>query len=530
MKPEELKALKEKVKESLDVDRHTLVMKFPFIGGISLKMNLIPVRDEYCPTACTDGKNIYFDCAFYSDLSPKQRVFVLAHEIWHCVMLHLARRQTRDPMLFNIATDMEVNQLLKINSKDGILEPPKEVLMPPPGMEKKSAEDLYDWLLKQMKKMQKKGGAGQQGQQGNQSGKNSSSQSQSGKSQSGRGGKSGSSFDPNRSYADQAGDGDDGEDGNGGSGLSKQLKDALSGKSGQSSGKLEGQFDKHKYKDDPTLDDKKDSDGDGEGEDGDGEGDSASNGKSSSSKAGNGQHRKDKYGEVGRDDDFQPKVADDFAEEMRETVIAQAQQCQRQQGTLPAGIEDLLKKLDKPEFDWKEILARFVTTCYNGSRRWLPPNRRHVYNETYFQSRRTERLKVAVAIDTSGSCVGDLPKFFGELKGLLDSFGGYDLDLMCCDARVDSYEHYDENNPLELDKEVKWTGGGGTSFKPPFKFIEDHGLMPDCMLYLTDGYGDAPENPPDFPFLWVLTSDGSEDFCEWGQKLRFKERSSSYED
>ena len=153
MKPEEIKEFKKKVKQSLDVDRHTLVMKFPFIGGISLKMNLIPIRDSMCPTACTDGKNVYFDCAFYTELGPKERVFVLAHEIWHCVMLHLARRQTRDPKLFNIATDMEVNHILAINSKDGILTPPKDVLFFFFFLEGKSAGEIYDWLLKVANKM-----------------------------------------------------------------------------------------------------------------------------------------------------------------------------------------------------------------------------------------------------------------------------------------------------------------------------------------------------------------------------------------
>ena len=41
-------------------------------------------------------------------------------------------------------------------------------------------------------------------------------------------------------------------------------------------------------------------------------------------------------------------------------------------------------------------------------------------------------------------------------------------------------------------------------------------------IYLTDGYGDAPEQKPDYPVLWVLTSDGSTDFCKWGTKIRFK--------
>lgn len=506
MKPEEIKELKKKVKQSLDVDRHTLVMKFPFIGGISLKMNLIPVRDSMCPTACTDGKNVYFDCAFYTELGPKERVFVLAHEIWHCVMLHLARRQTRDLKLFNIATDMEVNYLLKINSKDGILTPPNDVLFPPHCLEGKSAEEIYDWLLKQANKMKN---------QSSGFGESSFSDNRS----------SSSSISSSKSKTNKSKSSDDGSSGE----IEQKLKDALSGKSGKDNGKLSGQFDKHKYQGD--------GDDTGHGSSGNGEGEDSRSGQGESKQGNSGYPtRKDKYGEVGRDDDFQPKVSDDFAEEMRETVIAQAQQCQRTAGGMPLGLESLLEKLDKPEIPWQEVLAQFVTSCYNGKRRWLPPSRRHVYSEMYFQSRRDEKLKVAVAVDTSGSCIGDLPKFFGELNGLLKSFGQYELIVIQNDYKISSVDRYDDTNPFPDDpKKIKWVGGGGTSFSQPFIWIRENKPDIDCMCFFTDGFecfteeAETMKTPPPYPVLWILTADGNEDCCEWGRKLKFKNVSSGYD-
>ena len=229
-------------------------------------------------------------------------------------------------------------------------------------------------------------------------------------------------------------------------------------------------------------------------------------------------------------------MSDDFAEEMRETVIAQAQQCQRTAGGMPLGLESLLEKLDKPEIPWQEVLAQFVSSCYNGKRRWLPPSRRHVYNEMYFQSRRDEKLKVAVAVDTSGSCIGDLPKFFGELNGLLKSFGQYELIVIQNDYKISSVDRYDDTNPFPDDrKKIKWVGGGGTSFSQPFIWIRENKPDIDCMCFFTDGFecfteeAETMKTPPPYPVLWILTADGNEDCCEWGRKLKFKNVSSGYD-
>ena len=445
--PEKLKELKKTILESLSIDRHMLICCFPFTGAISMRLDLIPVRDKRIRTACTDGKSIYFDCDFYSKLNEHERQFVLAHEIWHCVMLHFSRRQNRDFELFNIATDMEVNYLLATEASNNRarITAPDSVLFPPKNLEGKSAEVIYDYLIKEQQKN------------------------------------------------------------NGNIPKSCFGKNPFSNSSKNKVDNINDQFDKHTY-----IDDDNDSDVE--------------------------QKITDQWGEVGYDSDFTPSVSKDIADKIRETVTSVAQQYQRTTGGLPGTISDIINKIMKPEINWKEELCNFVTTVYGDGRSWLPPNRRHVYNDLYFQSRRTTTLKIAVAVDTSGSCVNDLPKFFGELNGLLNSFGNYQLTLIQNDYAISSVDYYDNDNPF-IPEQIKWKGGGGTSFKPPFEWIKENNPDIDCFVYFTDSYEgfyddehcinqNYPE--PSYPVLWVLTKDGNKDFCPWGKKIQFKESSYNY--
>lgn len=96
-----------------ETDRAALLFQRPFVATLALRMPLIPVVDHRVPTACTDGASIWFNPYFLDTLTPPERVFVLAHEIWHCVMLHPLRRGDRVPDRWNLAVDQEVNALLR---------------------------------------------------------------------------------------------------------------------------------------------------------------------------------------------------------------------------------------------------------------------------------------------------------------------------------------------------------------------------------------------------------------------------------
>jgi predicted metal-dependent peptidase len=53
-------------------------------------MQLTPA--EWCPTAATDGRNLYFDPEFVLKLDAKEVEFLLAHEVLHMIYDHIGRR------------------------------------------------------------------------------------------------------------------------------------------------------------------------------------------------------------------------------------------------------------------------------------------------------------------------------------------------------------------------------------------------------------------------------------------------------
>ena len=131
------------IAELLAQDRQKLLMKLPFTGSLVMRLDLVPVSDDRLDTAATDGDRVFVDVSFYSKLTATERLFVLAHEVWHCALLHFLRRQDRDRTLFNVAADLEIHFLLT----DEGLEAPF-VLPHDPRWKGLSAEEIYERLLK----------------------------------------------------------------------------------------------------------------------------------------------------------------------------------------------------------------------------------------------------------------------------------------------------------------------------------------------------------------------------------------------
>ena len=443
-----LAARKAKTLELLAQDRQKLLTRMPFVGGLLMRLDLVPVSDYRLDTAATDGDRIFVDIDFYARLNADERLFVLAHEAWHCALIHFARRQGRDPKLFNVAADLEIHFVL---TDEGLKAP--FVLPHDPSWKGLSAEEIYERLVKGAKS-----------------------------AASGRGSRS-------------CGEGRESEHIKGSSSFDKHLESA--GEAGRAN---EGR-----------------ADGANEG--------AADGSNEVAGEAGN-ERRADGANEgagcgKGIDPDYAPEVKEGAAERCRGRVVSAVQIYERMKGDLPAGIVGRVAAVLKPELNWRELLSQFVTSCYGGSRRWLPPARRHVWKGLYLQSQRSERLRAIVAIDTSGSTQGDLTKFFTELTSLLGTFGSYELTVIQCDAEVGKVETFDDSNPLAPDHEWETTGGGGTDFRPVLDYVENHPeLDPNLLVFFTDGYGNCPDRPPHYPVMWLLTRDGKEQ--PWGWNVKFR--------
>ena len=67
-----------------------------------------------------------------------------------------------------------------------------------------------------------------------------------------------------------------------------------------------------------------------------------------------------------------------------------------------------------------------------------------------------------------------------------------------------------------------WTrdgkGGGGTDFHPVFDLIAEGDEPPEVLLFLTDGFGPAPKNRPNYPVIWGVIEDGRQP-ANWGQMM-----------
>ena len=391
---------KAELRTAWGTDRAALIFARPFIATIGLRMRMVAVVDHRVRTACTDGQTIWFNPHFLKRLSPADRVFVLAHEIWHCVMLHPLRRQNREPRRWNLAIDQEVNALLK---RDGFEVPGGAIYVKQ--LDGLSAEEVYQRLP--------------------------AAQSV--------------EWTP----------------------LDAHLEPGAAG---------------HRIID--------------EGEDG-GIGDEAVRVE---------------------DPDFAPRAHGREAWEAWPGRVAVTRAQLKARGLLSRTEDAALARSGDGSLDWRRILQNFVSRSLGGERVWNPPARRHVHRGLYLPSLRERHINTCVAIDTSGSTHPMLPTFLAELHGLLTGFGRWTVRILWADSAVQREELWTSDEPVDLDS-VRVPLGGGTDFRPVFEHLAGC-EAPDVLIYITDGEGRAPDQPPAWPVLWVLP-EGASPPAEWGEVATF---------
>jgi len=108
---EALEAMRVEVYDRIIVARVGLLLRHPFFGNMATRLRIL-AADDWLPTAAVDGRNLYYNTQFFNAMDNKEIEFVVAHEILHMVFDHLGRREDRHPMLYNIAADYKVNNLL----------------------------------------------------------------------------------------------------------------------------------------------------------------------------------------------------------------------------------------------------------------------------------------------------------------------------------------------------------------------------------------------------------------------------------
>lgn len=70
------------------------------------------VWSDHVQTAATNGLTLWWNPEFFMSLDPKVRETVLVHELWHPAFLHMLRRGSRNPKIWNYAADIVINNQL----------------------------------------------------------------------------------------------------------------------------------------------------------------------------------------------------------------------------------------------------------------------------------------------------------------------------------------------------------------------------------------------------------------------------------
>ncbi len=103
--------LNDPVYKEIVAARVKLLFEKPFFGQLASRM--ITKEVTWCKTAATDGRHFYYNREFIKGLSKAELLFLVGHEVLHCVYDHLGRRGGRDPKIWNMANDYIVNWTLK---------------------------------------------------------------------------------------------------------------------------------------------------------------------------------------------------------------------------------------------------------------------------------------------------------------------------------------------------------------------------------------------------------------------------------
>lgn len=198
-------------------------------------------------------------------------------------------------------------------------------------------------------------------------------------------------------------------------------------------------------------------------------------------------------------------------------ATVQAANAAKARGNLPGALKRFVGEITTSKTDWRSRLRQFAVEETKNDYSFQRLNRRYMSQGIFLPGLHSEAMGTMVIItDDSGSIGNDVLKVFaGEIDSIRDAVRPQRTIVMSCDARINHIDDLGEYDPLE----VKCYGGGGTDFRPPFAYLEEHGITPACLVYLTDLYGPTPDEAPPYPVMWCCTTD---QVAPWGETLKIE--------
>ena len=214
--------------------------------------------------------------------------------------------------------------------------------------------------------------------------------------------------------------------------------------------------------------------------------------------AGEGDGDGDKDGKGGR-----PRISKEELErirnEVKEAMIQSAAAAGA--GKTPAGIQRLIKDMTEPKINWRELVRQEIQSIVRNDYSFQRPNRKSWHSGAILPGmKEATTIDIAVGMDMSGSIGDDDAKIFlGEIKGILDQYEDFKVNIWCFDTEIYNHKEVSQDNAYDLE-DYEPQGGGGTMFEANWDFMKEQGIVPKKFIMFTDGY--------------PCGSWGDEDYCD----------------
>jgi len=209
-----------------------------------------------------------------------------------------------------------------------------------------------------------------------------------------------------------------------------------------------------------------------------------------------------------------PDERETLAVQWQQRTAGAAQQA-LQAGKLGGELARMIDHLLQPQLPWRMLLARYMSAAARDDFSYMRPSRRE--GAAILPSLRSAQVDLVVAIDTSGSIKhNEVKEFVAEIQALKGQIRSR-ITLLACDAELNMGSPWLFEPWEELRLPASLGGGGGTSFRPVFEWVERSGLRPELLVYFTDAKGEFPGREPAYPVIWLIKG---REKVPWGQRVQ----------
>ena len=457
-----------------------LIRKQPFYGEVLIRLR--DAAEVVSGTAYATAERIAYNPKYIEAMTQSQANFAFMHELCHVIFQHAARRNGRDPVLWNVAADLVINEFLtdsmNVFAESGIiLECPKDILLANdfPAVRRDIAtltvEQVYNRLLEVnedrkstvdvMQELPCEGGENGSG--------------------------SVSSSDENNSAGNRSSS-DSSDEGN-------------SNENIDNDGSSQAEEQQQQNDEDHATETIKVSD--------------------------YGSTKKIPKSLIDLAREQSKPETDTQAQDAVRRIITEVQTHTKFHGNGHGTLEQELEDLNGTKIPWYRFVRRYLTSKEESEESYDTPNKNFLWKRRIVPgpvpSEESKLADIIVAVDTSGSVFFDKPlleDFFYQVKSLIKDF---ELEgrVITWDTRVG--EDMEITDQQDFAKTLRCVyGGGGTDVKCVFDYIKKtYKNQYTAVIVLTDGYFSDPGPRPLRDVLMVIPKQYNTNWKSIGRVVPF---------